>query len=82
MSLEGELSYPESVKLVSYGSAARKYPSAIGFFKAIPNIYVNGRPVWKHQENSVYLYFGGYIFDIDHNTTLFSFLKDIIITGT
>ena len=68
MSLEGEPSYPESVKVVSYGSAARKHPSAIGFFKAIPNIYVNGRPVWKHQENSVYLYFGGKTFDIVSNT--------------
>lgn len=56
---EGEPDYPVQIKVASSGEAAQLYPDAMGEYRKIKGDIRNGRPVWKHIDNNIFLYYAG-----------------------
>ena len=54
---EGEPEYPVQLIVSSSGEASKLYPDAMGVYRKIKGDIKHGRPVWKHIEHNIFLYY-------------------------
>jgi len=51
--------YPQGLNISSRGPAAEKQPDVMGIYSVVQGREEKGRPVWKHRQNDLWLFYGG-----------------------